>query len=353
MSPRPFSSQIWRTLETTAIAAVGGAALGLPGFPAGWLSGAFLAVMVFAVAGRPLSIPDPAARVVFVLLGIILGSAVTPATVMRLAAWPFSLVLLTFAMAVITIAVAGYLKLVHGWDNLSALFASAPGALSQALAMAAQTGADVRSVAMVQAVRIVVFVVVLPLLMGHAEISGAAPGLQRGSALAAHPSELAALVVICALVATLAQRFRMPGGLIVGAMTASGILHGSGLISAAMPPGIAIACFVALGAVIGARFVGVDVRMLGRLAGPALGALALGSVLALGFALLAANLLSLRTAEVFLAYVPGGLEAMSILAFALNLDPVFVSAHHLARYVFLSMALPAAAAWAKRSGSVR
>ena len=36
-------------------------------------------------------------------------------------------------------------------------------------------------------------------------------------------------------------------------------------------------------------------------------------------------------ADVVVAYAPGGLEAMTILAFALHLDPVFVGAHHLSR----------------------
>ncbi len=346
-----FSPRAWRALETIAIAGLGGALLGVAGLPAGWLAGAFLSVMIFAVAGRPLCIPPWAARIVFVLLGIVLGGAVTPETITQMGKWPLSLVLLTLAMTVITLAVAGYLKWVHDWDDLSALFASAPGALSQALAMAAQTGADVRSVAMVQAMRILAFVVVLPLLMGSAHVGDAPSTLQAARVPTGSPLELAMLILVCVLAAALAQRVRMPGGLIVGAMTASGFLHGSGLVTTNVPSAIAIACFVALGAVIGARFVGIDVRMLGKLAAPAFGALALGSVLALGFAWLAAHMLSLGVSEVFLAYAPGGLEAMSILAFTLNLDPVFVSAHHLARYVFLSMAMPAAAAWLRATGA--
>jgi uncharacterized membrane protein AbrB (regulator of aidB expression) len=33
---------------------------------------------------------------------------------------------------------------------------------------------------------------------------------------------------------------------------------------------------------------------------------------------------------------------MTIIAFALHLDPVFVGVHHLARFTFMSMVLPAA-----------
>ena len=41
-----------------------------------------------------------------------------------------------------------------------------------------------------------------------------------------------------------------------------------------------------------------------------------------------------------MAYAPGGLEAMTILSFALHLNPAFVGIHHLARFVFVSLLIP-------------
>ena len=43
-----------------------------------------------------------------------------------------------------------------------------------------------------------------------------------------------------------------------------------------------------------------------------------------------------------MAYAPGAIEAMTIIAFALHLDPVFVGVHHLARFTFMSLVLPGA-----------
>ena len=45
-------------------------------------------------------------------------------------------------------------------------------------------------------------------------------------------------------------------------------------------------------------------------------------------------------AEALAAFAPGGLEAMTLMAFALGLDPLFVGAHHLARFFMISLALP-------------
>jgi membrane AbrB-like protein len=331
-----------RVAETLMIATVGGAILGLARFPAGWLSGAILAVTVAALMRRPMVIPAPLGRACIVAVGISLGSAVTPATLMRMAAWPASLVALALAMIAVTAAVAFYLHRVHGWDALSALFAAAPGALAQSLALAADTEADVRSVAMVQAVRILVLTVGLPLGFAAFGVAGVAPA--RGTPVSfgslASLAELAGLIAAASAAAVLAYRLTLPGGLIVGAMAASGLLHGAGLITVSLPPAVATASFVVLGAVIGERFVGADVLLLRRLTMIGLGALAVGMAVALAFAAATATLLSLRFGDVVIAYAPGGLEAMTILAFALHLDPVFVGIHQIARFVVISLLMP-------------
>jgi uncharacterized membrane protein AbrB (regulator of aidB expression) len=43
---------------------------------------------------------------------------------------------------------------------------------------------------------------------------------------------------------------------------------------------------------------------------------------------------------VWLAYAPGGVEAMTIMAFALGLDPAFVGAHHVVRLIVLNVFVP-------------
>jgi hypothetical protein len=67
---------------------------GLAGLPAGWLSGAIVAVSAAALAGRQVFIPARLGRVVYVLLGISLGSSVTPETVATMVTWPLSMLAL-------------------------------------------------------------------------------------------------------------------------------------------------------------------------------------------------------------------------------------------------------------------
>ena len=344
---RPSSLILTRRLaETLAFATAGGAALGLPGLPAGWLSGAILFTAAAALAQRPVYVPQGMARVTFVVLGITLGAAITPDTAARIATWPVSMFALAVAMSCSTLAISVYLVRVHGWDSMSALFAAAPGALSQALALAADTSADLRSVAIVQSLRVLVLTVVLPLIMAAFAMTGAPP--EPMPPLRESLGELALLIIVPTAVAMIAYRVRLPGGLIVGAMLASGLLHGFGVVRINLPPIVITVAFVALGALIGSRFLGMDLARLRELLRASVGALVVGMTVAGLFAAATAWMLSLNFADVLIAYAPGGLEPMTILAFALHLDPAFVGAHHLWRFLYVSVMMPLAVAYVAR-----
>src|SRR5207248_4018740 len=126
--------------------------------------------------------------------------------------------------------------------------------------------------------------------------------------------ELGVLVAASGAAGLAAFRFNMPGGLIVGAMAASGVLHGGGFVHAFLPVPVAICSFVIMGAMIGTRLGGADIRMLAKLGLVGLGALAVGTTVGCLFALAVAMLLSLRLADVVMAYAPGAIEAMTIIA---------------------------------------
>ena len=47
-----------------------------------------------------------------------------------------------------------------------------------------------------------------------------------------------------------------------------------------------------------------------------------------------------RFADVVVAFAPGAMDAMLALALTLHIDPIFVGAHHLSRFVFVSITTP-------------
>jgi membrane AbrB-like protein len=327
--------------ETLAIGTVGGMTLGLTGMPAGYLSGAIIAVATAALAGRPMLIPAPFLRVLLVLLGTSLGSVVTPETLHGVATYPLSIAVLIVACVFISVTGTIYLRALHGWDTNTAYLATAPGGLSQVMAIAIEIDADVRAIAIVQTIRVVIIAVCLPALMSFFGIASGHAARSFGGAF--DPSQIGELTILFAVstaAAVLAQLVRFPGGLLFGAMIASAALHGSGYIHVIMPWWVAYSVMIAFGSTTGSRFANTPMRLLLNFVGAALGSFAVSAAIVVVFAVILVQFLSLPVAEVLIAYAPGAVDAMMLLALALNLNPVYVGAHHLTRIFFVLLTMP-------------
>jgi uncharacterized protein len=98
--------------------------------------------------------------------------------------------------------------------------------------------------------------------------------------------------------------------------------------------------FVATGAVIGSRFRGTTLATLRTTLPGALGSVLLALTLSAGFTAAGVLLLGLPFGQLWLAYAPGGVEAMAAMALALGLEPAFVGAHHVTRIIGLNLAGP-------------
>jgi uncharacterized protein len=326
--------------ETLAFAAAGGGSLGLLGVPAGYLSGSILLVACASIAGRPLQIPVLPMRMLMVLIGISLGAVVTPATLRGMANYPLSIAVLLVAMVCVSITGAAYLRVVHGWDTMTAYLASAPGGLSQVMALAAELGADIRAIAIVQTFRVTVIAVGLPAGLALLGLAGHA---SRGAGAPFDPAQLGELCILIAAataVSLIAHAVRFPGGLLFGAMLTSAALHGSGTIHVLMPWAVTNTVMVAFGAVTGSRFAGTPLRLLANFMGAAFGSFAVAVAVTAIFAAALVGFLALPVAEVMIAYAPGAVDAMMLLALALHVDPVYVGAHHLVRIFFVLMTMP-------------
>ncbi len=343
--PTQWQRTALRAAETLLIGTVGGVIFTLIGFPAGLVSGSLLSVAVAALAGRPLIVPRPLSRVISVLVGISLGAVVTPETLMGLAAFPLSIAVLLVATVCMIAATGCYLRFVHGWDPQSALMGASPGGLGQVMVLSAEYGLDVRAIAIVQVMRVVSLTIGIPMGLALFGLTTKGIMLPRSGTGIASPTELAILVAASAAGGLLLLRLRLPGGLMFGAMIASAILHGTGFIQAVLPWWVAAAAVIGIGAVTGSRFAGSDPRTLLHYLGAALGSFAVALSVASGFVLLLTTLPSIRIADAVVAFAPGAQDTMMVLALALHLDPIFVGAHHVARFLLVSVSVPLLARW--------
>jgi membrane AbrB-like protein len=138
-------------------------------------------------------------------------------------------------------------------------------------------------------------------------------------------------------------RLRFPGGFLFGAMTGSGVLHGTGLIQAVLPWWIGSAAVIVLGAVVGSRFANTTFRLIIGYLGAAFGSFAVSLSIATLFVLIVTHFFPFPIANVVVAFAPGAQDTMMVLALALHLDPVYVGAHHVARFLVVTFTVAVAA----------
>lgn len=337
----PAKTVVLRTTETLAVATAGGMTLTALGIPAGLVMGSLLGVAAAALAGRPMMVPEALMRVISVLVGISLGAAVSPETLQGLATFPLSIAVLAVSTLCLIAATSSYLHFVHGWDRQSALLGASPGALAQVMVLSAEYKADMRAIAIVQTMRVVALTIGIPAGLALFGLTVSGSLLARfGSTRPPSLSELAILVAASTAGALVVWRLRLPGGLMFGAMIASGILHGGGLIQATLPWWVAASAIVGIGAVTGARFSGTAPRTLLRFLGAALGSFTVAIAITSLFVLVLTALLAIPVADAIVAFSPGAQDTMMVLALALHLDPVFVGALHISRFLLVSFLVP-------------
>ena len=337
--PIPPRNAVLPPLETLLIAAAGGITFAKLGIPAGLISGSVLAVSIAALAGRPMRVPRAFQRVCFVLVGILLGAIVTPETLRGMATWPLSIAVLAVATICMIAATTSYLRFVHGWDWASAFLGASPGAMAQVVALSAEFKADLRGVAIVQVMRVLLIVIGLP---GSLALAGLWAGSVIGAPEPVGGSSLIELVILVAVSTALALLLRwmkFPGGLLFGAMAGSAILHGTGWVHAVLPWWLGGGAVIVIGAIAGSRFSNTSWRTVVDYLGAALGSFAVAVAVAACFATLVMLLLPFRPADVIIAFAPGAQDQMMLLALALTLDPVYVGAHHLSRWLICTFSL--------------
>ncbi|MFL9823815.1 AbrB family transcriptional regulator [Rhodoplanes sp. SY1] len=334
--------------ETFAIASAGAALFYLANIPAAFLAGAMVSVAVAAIAGRPCGVPRPLARACFVIVGLSLGSVVNPASLRGIAAWPISIAAVVAASACVTVATTYYLRKVHGWETMTAMFAAVPGALSQVLAHAVEEKCDVRGIAVVQSLRVVILTVGVPVALAALGHGGPTRLAAPPSSLLAAPAELAVLVAAALGVGLLLMRIGFPGGLLIGPMTVSAVLHGTGLITVTLPAWATIGGMIGLGAISGSRFTNTSTGLLLTYLGAGLGAFGVAVAVTAAFVLALVPTLHLPLGDLTVAFSPGAIDAMMVLSLALHIDPVFVGAHHIARFFAVSLTLPVVIRYVRR-----
>ena len=331
-------------IALTAVLLAAGAAMGgifqWIGTPLPFMLGSLFA-SALAVAFAQQRFPQDYAypmkfRMLFVgVIGAMIGAGLTPDVAALL---PRMLVSVP-AILVFVLAAHGVnylvLRRVGGYDRPTAYYAGSPGGLFESILFGEQAGADLRLLTLMQFLRIITVLTIIPVAMsiweGHPV--GSAAGLDFGT------GETALVWVPVVLGLSLAGvwiglRLKLPAGQLMGPLLLVGALSMSGLVEIAAPGWLVAVAQVVLGTGLGVRFTGMTLAMF--VTGAGLSLLSVSGMMAIGIllALLVHQAGGLPVDVLIISFAPGGVVEMSLIALSLAANPAFVTLHHLIRILF-------------------
>ncbi len=334
-------AEIYRAKFTClAIGAAGGVLFHWLNAPLPWMLGAMCATTLAAMSGLRVRLM-PRLRMIFIaILGVILGSAFTPEIFEGIGKWLGSFVWLACYVVVATFAIRWF-YLRAGYDPVTAYFAAAPGGLSEMILAGGAMGGDERRISLSHGARI--FIAVFGLSFGYRWLGGYHPTsapATMGGATSLGLDDWALLTAIGIAGFGLARLMRVPAYALVGPMVLSAALHAAGITQSRPPFWLVALAQVVVGAMVGARFDGVRPREVLSAVALAAAAAALLLAIAAGFGWLVGTTLGIPFGAALLAFAPGGLAEMSLIALALDIDAAYVSSHHVMRIMMIVVAAP-------------
>jgi len=330
------------TLTAFIVAGIGVAVFKLLHLPLPWLLGPIFACLIAALVGLPLrgiKIVNDSMRTI---LGVAVGATLTPAVLASFPAmWP-TLLMVPVMIALIALTGVPYFQRLCGYDFATAYYGAMPGGLQDMILFGEEASANVRTLSLIHATRVLVIVVALPFLLSgiwDADLSNP-PGVP---ALSIPPHELLVMVA-CAIVGwRLAKRVGMFGASILGPLLLTAVVTLSGGLHYRPPAEAIWAAQFFIGMGIGCKYAGITMVEVRRDLVASLGFCVLLMILTLIFVEAIYAFQLAPGMEALLSFAPGGQAELTVLALIVGADVAFVVAHHILRIFVVILGAPLAA----------
>lgn len=311
----------------------------LTGLPAAILLGPMIAAIIVETNGGSIQLPPFVRLVAQAIVGCTLASALSPQIIARFVTeWPLLLsVVLTVIAATSLIGwVLGKYQIMPG---TTAVWGFSPGAATAAILMAGAYGDDVRLVAFMQYLR-VVMVVAAASMVAHIWIH-VTPTADTTTWLP--PIDWIAFTettAIATIGGVAGHLLRFPTGVMLIPMALGAALQSLGIVKIELPDWSLAVCYAFIGWMIGQTFTrDILIHALKKLPHIVLAVLVL-IIFCGGLAVILTELLGIDPLTAYLATSPGGLNSIAVIAASSNVDLSFIMALQTTRLLIVIMIGP-------------
>jgi uncharacterized protein len=336
------ASARWAML--VAISALIGALLQTAEIPAALMLGPLIGAVLVQSAGGAVKIPQIFLMGAQAIMGCFVAHSITPSIVGGLLQlWPSVIVVVTFSLAA-AIGIGWSMNRLGIVPGTTPIWGMMPGAATIMVLMAEAYGADVRLVAFMQYLRMVMVAAVasgVALLFAH----GGGSRFPHGYFPAINPVNFLDTMVL-ALAGGLAGRAtRIPAGVLLGPLVIGGVLNGLGWISIELPPILLIASYAVIGWNTGLRFTRDVLATAARALPQSIGATTLLMLFCGFISWMLVLILHVDPLSAYLAASPGGVDVAAVIAASTKVDTPFVMVIQSVRAVVLIVIGPQLARW--------
>ncbi len=307
--------------------------------PLAWFLGPMVAASIGALLGLKIIIPRIVLSSILILLGLYIGNYIDKDLFSQIHEWIFTS-LIMFAYIILSIfLVSVYLQKFSKYEKKTSIFSAAPGALGPLMILAEGQKTDLSHVATSHLIRLIIIVTVFPFFVNsyyEADLGDFVQETLKDQNFA----NLFILIVCSIILILIFDRLKIPAALLSGTLVTSGFLQISEIATYQISPEIVDYCLLILGASVGCRFSDKTFNEVAKNTFHSFVATLLLVFLGVLAALAASLIIDKNFFTLLLSYCPGGIYEVAVIAIFFNLDPEFVSFHHIIRLLMILFVVP-------------
>ncbi|WP_286905561.1 AbrB family transcriptional regulator [Clostridium sp. UBA1652] len=333
-------------LLTLLVAIVGGTIALKLKVPAGAMIGAMISVAIFNIVLGKAYFPVNAKIVTQIAAGAFVGAGITYRDIISLKSIIKPAVIITLGMISINLIMGYLMHKLTGIDLVTSLFACAPGGIVDMSIISSDLGADTSKVAILQLVRLMGVMLILPSLLklicnklGVCIVKDKTKVEKEENMNNSNIQNLFMTLAVGGIFGTIGYLLKIPAGAMTFSMISVGVFN---ILSSRgyMPLTLRRITQMCAGALIGERMTFNDLTGMGDILFPALMILVgiIVTNLALGFLISRNSNLEITTA--LFSSAPGGMSDMTLIADELGADTPKVAVLQLVRVISVIALFP-------------
>ena len=316
--------------------------------PLAWFLGPMLATSVGALMGLKITIPRIVLSSILILLGLYIGNYIDKNLFSQIHEWAFTSLIMFIYIILSILIVSIYLQKFSKYEKKTSIFSAAPGALGPLMILAEDQKTDLSHVATSHLIRLIIIVTVFPFFVNSYYDADLGDFVQE-TLNDQNIFHLLILIIFSIIFILIFDRFKVPAALLSGTLVASGLLQITEIASYQISPKIVDYCLLILGASVGCRFADKTFNEIAKNAFHSFIATFLLVFLGVIAAFAASLIIEKNFFTLLLSYCPGGIYEVAVIAIFFNLDPEFVSFHHIIRLLMILFVVPVILGFLKKT----